>query len=312
MSNEKNFFDLVLAFCQWIKRCCLGIVSCITRTIRLTIQQWWAVLLGLALCLCVGIWHSSAPRRVFYGEAVMIFAPEARQQVTTQLDFLGSICHNPQMADRLHLENDYANTIHRIRHYNVIDFKNDSIADIIEHKKIGAFFGDTTNVVMPDRLSVRIYLKHETDFKTVCDALQRYFSEQPDIVRIDSVRKANLRDYIDFCNEELQRIDSLSNYEYFVRNQQLDLQFKQTLVMSERDQELYYTDRETLLRQRQKAEMVLSNNPNVVDFVGPMSACTFPRPWELSLWTIFGYFLGLGFALLAKYRKEIVAYMKEK
>lgn len=312
MSNEKNFFDLVLAFCQWVKGCCKRILSCITRTIRLSLQQWWAVVIGLALSVGVGLWHSSAPRRLFYGDAVILFAPEARQQVIAQLDYLGSLCHNPQMADKLGLKTDYANTIHRINHFNVIDFKNDSVADIIEYKKIGSFLADTSNVVMPDRVSVRVYLRHETDFNTFCQALQNYLSNQSDIARIDSVRKANLQQYIDFCNEELQRIDSLSNYEYFVRNQQLDLQFKQTLVMSERDQELYYTDREQLLRQRQTAESVLYSNPNVIDFVAPMSALTFPRLWEMCIWIVVGYFLGLCFALLAKYRKEIMAYLKEK
>ncbi|MDO4190775.1 MAG: hypothetical protein Q4D14_03685 [Bacteroidales bacterium] len=312
MTNEKNFFDLVIAFCHWVKRCAKGLVDCIARTIRLSLQQWWAVLIGIALCVAVGLWHSSANRRVFHGDAVMLFAPEARQNIISQIDYIGSLCHSPQMKDKLSLDADYANTIHKIKHYNIIDFKNDSVPDIIEYKKIGSFLADTFNVVMNDRLDIRIYMKHETDFQTVCQALQHYLATQPDIARIDSIRKANLRRYIEFCDEEIARIDSLSNYEYFIRNQQLDLQFKQTLVMSERDQELYYTDRETLLRQREKAENILYCNPNVVDFVAPMSALTFPRTWEMTIWIVVGYLFGLCLALLAKYRKEIGTYLKQR
>lgn len=310
MSNEKNFFDLVMAFCQWLRNCGRGIINCMAATVRLTIRQWWAVLIGMAMFVGVGLWHSSAPKRTFHGDAVLMFAPEARQNVIAQLDYIGSLCHNPQLADKLQIDSKYANTIHRIKHFNVIDFKNDSVPDIIEYKKIGSFLADTVNVVMPDRVSVRIYLKHETDFATICNALTRYLSEQPDIARIDSTRKAQLHAMLDFYDEELARVDSLSNYEYFVRNQQLDLQFKQTLVMSERDQELYYTDREFLLKQRNKVDAVLQANPDVVNFTAPMSALTFPRPWEMGLWLIFGYFFGLILAVIAKNRKQIVAYIK--
>lgn len=307
--REMNFFDLVMGMFRGVSRLFVSIGRMFGGMLRLTVRYWWAVLVGMAIFIVIGLYATSQNRRVFYGETTLLFAPEARPIVISHLQLLGSYCHSPLMQKTLHLDSAYAASVHRIKYYNLIDFKNDGIPDIIEYKKIGSFLKDTFNVVMPDRINIRIYMYHENDFQPIQEALLRYFSSLPEMQRIDSVYKAMIHARIELFAREKARIDSAASIEYLRDNSTLAIPIGEREVRLGMQKQFYYTHQQRMIDKQFDAATKLAANPNVVDFISDMPAASFPRSWAMIIWTLGGYVAGALLALCIKMRREIKTYL---
>jgi hypothetical protein len=307
-NRDMNLFDFILLCCKALCRLFKNIGVLFLQTVRLCLQYFWVFVACVALGV-LGGWLLTKPFvTMFKGNATIVYAEGMREVVKEGIiDFL-TLSKDQKME--YGMTEDVIDAFEGLFIYNVIDCNADSVVDYVDRKHSVAL-SDTLNLVVRDRVHLEVELFGSMNFKPFEIALTNYFNSQPYLVEADRRWKKIQQERLDYFTKEVARLDSFMTYDYFVKPQNLGVEWESHII-SERAQELYYADLLIVLKNKNYLEMQKMSTPGVINFQTPFVVYAMPFIWKYAIGLVVGVVLGLLMSLAIKYRAVIVSYLKEK
>jgi len=272
--------------------------------------------LTMGLSIFAAFYITKHEHRVYKSSAMITFSKEIKPMVIKELQAINTMAgaEKARFAELMNLLPEQAAQFKEIRYYQVIDFLNDSIPDIIDLKnKVN--LSDTISPCMTDHLGIKIYLKGSTDFRPYYQGLVNYFNKNQSIARVDSASKAMIAERIAFCNNELERLDKFSDYDYFggETRESVKLNFRNRDIRLEPSRkQLYYVDMRDLLKEKNYLTTFAASNKNVINFLSENPTIDIRPRWQLMIvFCVAGYIFSSILALMFKRRKQIWNYLKD-
>jgi len=309
--KELNLLDLIYLIFRGIWRFLKRFAHSLLLLLRFSIQNVWIILTFMVLAFFAGWFCTRPARTTFKGGATILFVEEARPAVFDQIVRLNSHCRTKQLSIDLNLPDSITNKIRKIETFNYIDLKNDLIPDFADFDQSPDFLVDTLNVVMNDRLYLRISAKGLTDFEPVQKGIQTYFDNQAGVSLLTKRGMSRLQTNMEAYTQEIKRLDSLANYEYFSKSKPTALEGGKTFVVVEKDKELFYKSIFTLIDKRDRVATQLAQNQHNINFQSDMVLSGPLLILSLVLWVLGGYVLGALTAWGIVRRKEMCAFLKK-
>lgn len=310
-NNELNLFDLIVMACRGIGRFVRRCGVALLHLVRFSVQQIWVVGAFVIAFGVAGFFLTQTKFTTFRGGATVLFVEEAAPMISEYMQRLDLYAKVPYMAASLGMPDSLQKKISKIECYRWIDCKHDNMPDFVDFDNDKSYWSDTTDVIMNDRLYLRIEARGLYDMACVQEWLQHYFDAQPELTALSEQGREVLRMNLQAYDREIMRIDSLSNREYFDNeSQKTDIR---NGVLQIKGKQLYYNDILNLISKRSNVETTLHQRPRNINFQNDIVVTSaMSRIVRLVLWVLAGYVLGLLAAMCIVYRKEIAAYMKPK
>jgi hypothetical protein len=155
------------------------------------------------------------------------------------------------LANSLELTDSTASKIKSIEAFYYIDINRDGKGDYVD---LDNSYNpkDTNQVVANNRIYLLVEVFDNHAFSDVKNGLLKYINKNPYLVQMNSIRKQQLSELIESTEREISKLDSLQNVDYFTNNNRLNASNDSRLMfLSEKDKQLYYRDKMTLMRQKQ-------------------------------------------------------------
>lgn len=308
--KDMNLFDFMRlcwnATGRGLKRFALFLL----QTLRLGLQYFWVVVICVVLSGIFGWLWTKPFATKFTGDATVLFTRGMRPSVEDALKLFISSDYDLKIQ-KYGVPDSILSKTKRINIYNVIDAKHDSVADFVD-LNYGIQMNDTMDVVMMDRLHIRIVMKGEKDFSSFQTGIARFVNDQPSVVRADEYCKAKELYKLNYIEREVARLDSFSTHDYFRRPRALGQERWGSMFITERDQELYYEDILIMLDKKDYVENHIAVTPEIVNFQSEFIVSCMPPIFKYAISLFLGLVLGLLVALLIKYRVVVIAYFREK
>ena len=217
--KETSLFDLIYAACKACGRGINRIICLLSRMIRLSWRKAYIVLPLLILGLAAGIYWTRPENRKYKVEAVLILNGPTEFDVAQALmpiEFAvdANMSETQNLQNLLQLEPEIARVTTRFEHFPVIDFRHDSVPDMIDYKRSHKR-SDTLDIVMDNRIAVRFRTKNINSGPTVQQNLLQYLNSQPQIQAAFEAKKADIERYAEFCRVQTEVLDSFIVEFYF-------------------------------------------------------------------------------------------------
>ena len=318
--KETSLFDLIYAACKACGRGINRIICLLSRMIRLSWRKAYIVLPLLILGLAAGIYWTRPENRKYKVEAVLILNGPTEFDVAQALmpiEFAvdANMSETQNLQNLLQLEPEIARVTTRFEHFPVIDFRHDSVPDMIDYKRSHKR-SDTLDIVMDNRIAVRFRTKNINSVPTVQQNLLQYLNSQPQIQAAFEAKKADIERFAEFCRVQTEVLDSFIVEFYF--NQGTGSQNKVRpwspgLVVGSREVQAMHNDMFELLERRKQVTHELSQMtaPVVLDsnFALNPAPVRNPHIWRI-LFMLAGWIAGAVLAWLIEDRKNILAWLR--
>ena len=318
--KETSLFDLIYAACKACGRGINRIICLLSRMIRLSWRKAYIVLPLLILGLAAGIYWTRPENRKYKVEAVLILNGPTEFDVAQALmpiEFAvdANMSETQNLQNLLQLEPEIARVTTRFEHFPVIDFRHDSVPDMIDYKRSHKR-SDTLDIVMDNRIAVRFRTKNINSVPTVQQNLLQYLNSQPQIQAAFEAKKADIERFAEFCRVQTEVLDSFIVEFYF--NQGTGSQNKVRpwspgLVVGSREVQAMHNDMFELLERRKQVTHELSQMtaPVVLDsnFALNPEPVRNPHIWRI-LFMLAGWIAGAVLAWLIEDRKNILAWLR--
>ena len=318
--KETSLFDLIYAACKACGRGINRIICLLSRMIRLSWRKAYIVLPLRILGLAAGIYWTRPENRKYKVEAVLILNGPTEFDVAQALmpiEFAvdANMSETQNLQNLLQLEPEIARVTTRFEHFPVIDFRHDSVPDMIDYKRSHKR-SDTLDIVMDNRIAVRFRTKNINSVPTVQQNLLKYLNSQPQIQAAFEAKKADIERYAEFCRVQTEVLDSFITEFYF--NQGISTQTKVRawspgLVVGSREVQVMHNDMFELMERRKQVthELSLMTAPVVLDsnFALNPEPVRNPHIWRI-LFMLAGWIAGAVLAWLIEDRKNILAWLR--
>lgn len=308
--REINLFDFIIICWRAVKRFFRNIGVTLLRMFRLSVQYIWITLLFVILGCIVGYIWTRPFATTYKGECTVTFTEDMRPRIKEGFAMMQNTLPQTLVADYGFPEEAMDN-FKELKTYNVIDQKPDSVADFADYKGSIAP-DDTMNVVMPDRLRLRVYAKGATDFNSLRVPMQRFFHTLPMMEEADSMYKQLDRSRLAIYERELERMDSLLNYDYFEKTKQMTLTKDWYVIVTEKEREPLHGYVFQLMRKRDHKKMQVESDKDIINFEGGFVVHAMNPLWKFAIGVFGGYVLSVLVALAVKYRRSIAEYMGKR
>ena len=311
--REMNLFEFIRLICRSIVNFFKAIGVFLLQTTRLAYHYWWIVLICGAVGFGLSFWLGQDHKVKYEGEATVFFSPYLRSQVKDGLNLYVMQLGSGYAPERIPpMTYEAASKFRKIESFNVIDCKNDSIPDYVDYGKSFKLMADTFNVVMPDRMVIRIKAKGMKEFSIFKESLQNFYANRPEYIIANEQRKVIEGKKLAMLEKEVARLDSFSTYDYLEKPAQLSLEMSRTMLISERKQEIYTPYLLGAMNKYNYIANQVAMTPEVINFQSDFVVIRTPEVWIWIFGTCAGIIIGLLIALALKYKQEIKTYMSEK
>ncbi|MFC2098669.1 hypothetical protein ACFLSP_02880 [Bacteroidota bacterium] len=219
------------------------------------------------------------------------------------------------ISSTLEISEESARLIKNIEAFYFIDVNRDGIGDHVDYNN-RYNPEDTTKSIIKSRLLIRAEVLDNIVFNEVKQGLIRYINNNPYLITVNDLRKVELQELIDQSAHEINKLDSLQDFEYYkdLAGGKLNRE-GQIVFLNENMTQLYYLDKTALLLKQldYKRSLALATDPITIikDFT-PLQAEENPLIEYLIKFSVIMAFLGYIFMMLIAYRKRIVEYLSEK
>ena len=302
--RELNLFEFIILMWKSTKRGFGNLGSFFKKIYILSLKYFWIVFPAVIILFIAGYFYSQPKNTIYKANGIITFAKEAKLMIINELNALNTL-DRQQLAENLNISPNELSKFVRFKTFNVIDFLNDSIPDIVVSKNIDQQMTDTTNVVQSDMLGLQITMKGSMNYTPYIEGLTAYFNRVKPIVRVDSASKAMLRERINFCNVELERLDRFSEYDYFGGGRKTLKSDLGGITMEPSRKKLYYWDKRDLLKEKQYLITRAADRQNVINFTSNyMSITASRRIYKLAAFSFLGLCFGVIVANVIDRRKS--------
>lgn len=230
------------------------------------------------------------------------------------------------LSQMLNISVSEAASIKRIDAYWLIDKNRDGVADEVDYEN--KFEPDTINAAekINNRFLVQLLIYHPEYIETIQNKFEAFLYTYPRLEQITSVKRRNLESEIKRINSELTLLDSLKYYEYFLKDKErleknigvipFDKFLLSTTPEEEKPARLLHDVTLALETKNQENISSLELNTEPFRFISKFVKVNNPvnidKEKKVSLkYLASSLLLGLLFALLLRYKKEIFLFVKE-
>ncbi|MEE3483743.1 MAG: hypothetical protein VZQ98_05405 [Bacteroidales bacterium] len=317
MENEKREIDLVDVIkdlFESIKKLVTNIFSFLGWILRLIYHE---KIIMIIFCLigCLAGYYVSRTK-IYRAEVELRFnANHDAYFYKNMVDPLYNQCKYRDInsiAQHFKLSETEAASIVNIQSFYYVDVLIDGSPNYIDYNGIYNAL-DTSSAIMPDRLRLLVDCTDSTMFKKMEDAFTYFFSENPQIVKENELRRNQLNEKISATTNEIVMLDSLRKREYFVRKRDVELSTDKMVVV-EREMKLYHNEILTLENMKQQLVWDRDVFEDGVCFTNHFEYNPHPINSRIKMILIFGLiFLTLGFIVsVIKVKKDkVFTYLKK-
>ncbi len=314
-SKEINLLQLISVFIDWLKKVALAIVNVLGGILKLSYRQIIVLIIVIGASVVVGQYLSRKSARIYSAEAMaMIYGAEAQtvRDISRQIETSSPIDPLTSLSQKLSIPDSIANNIVGINSFYVIDYMNDSVADMVDFGNNHSL-SDTTNIRMKDRVYFRLKTRNIAQVPIIEAALLKYFNSNNTLKTQFENKKNELIQQVNICDSEMKRLDSLAKVTYF-KNPDKQLRFDNNrLIVGEQYKQLFYG--ELLRLQKEKAEtqdkLINFSEPVVIPsgfVINPTAENGRLKYGVYSL--LIGYAISILIAIFVENYKKIFKYLK--
>jgi hypothetical protein len=276
------------------------------------------MLIFLALGMGLGYFiYSRAPSQY---SSEMIAQPNGFTSIDMKhyIDDIHDMCVNDNvegLAKSFGISRESAKLISNIEAFYFIDVNLDGIGDEVDYK--GNFDpADSTMEIIQGRILIRAEVYQNEVFNEVREGLKKYINDNQYLIDVNILRKMELESQINLTQNEIDKLDSLQNYEYYKSlDESRTNKEGQIVFLNENPTQLYYKDKELLLARNLKYQKALELATDPITIIKDFSALqTEVNPVLLYLLKYGFYFAFLGYLYLMfyAYRKRLIPYLSAK
>jgi len=315
--KELNLVDVLSLGWQACKKVFMGGMNILGWSLRTCYQKKWIMLLFLLAGLAWGYWSVRQHNPFRSGFGLNSFCKQPYYAIE-QVREVGRHCGR-DLDKFLNIDAQTASQIISITPYYVVDIDRNSTIDIIDYKERFRT-GSLVYTWSITQFYVEVISRTESAVPVVRQALLDKMNSSFVLYDPWKINMDNEKRWISVLNDELHRIDSLQNV-MFQENRLVPTIVKknepnneQTYASESRIQSLT-REKSTLMSHITAHEIRMKNLS-----YGPISSTT-PIVYEGQMrslkmemikYGLLGILLGLGFILLIKYRKAIIAYLNKE
>lgn len=321
MTENTSLFDLILAFCRWIKNLCIGCWQWCGKCVRLSLRRWYITVPMLCIGFGLGFMGSSFPYRFYRVEGMAILNGTTPELVSNRYNdlnkmFPAALLPSQGKVDLLQwegAEQDCFKFSH-FKSFAVVDYLRDSIPDRVDIK--GKFDGtDTLHMRMQNRLYLRFVTRDLPNVAQAEKVILNYLNTDPQLIAAYESHKANLEWESQFCERQVNLLDSFTTDYLF--HQGTDAHFRPNqyqMLIGNRDIRLLHMDILQLLEHKKYVdrELALCTAPVVMEsgfMVSPRAINR--RSNTIPLVLLVFYALSLVISALVENRQSIREWMKQ-
>lgn len=312
--QEIDLLDLLNNMCCSIKGAAIWLAKTLGNTLRLTYSYKWLFILCMAFGLGWAIYETSGPRTMYRGDLTLRLNCGNLSLYSEQIEQLNKFIKNKDtegLAEALNINTQQATKIGFIKTYYFVAPNKDSSSSFVDYyQKYDA--GDTLNTRQKDKIVISIGLRDRRLYPAMQKVITSYFNQNQYLQSLNNTHRKNLMEQEQAIELDLNRLDSLQRIEFFnKKNSDLYLTDRTTIRSGQRD--LYYNDKQQLMRMKKLMETDLSTGDGVVSIISPFHPTAkayvgICKALPCRLAEVYLMFVLL--ALLLKYRKQIINYLK--
>ncbi len=316
--EDINLMEIILLFISGIKKIFINLFNLIGGLLQLAYRHKTKFTILIILGGLSSLYFSQKSKRIYKVEAMIkLNGVDAStiKNIGKQLSLSSPVFESTSYESKLGISTDIAKRIKSLEFFPVIDFKRDSIPDIVDFKRKHSL-EDTVNVIMDNYLYARLKIRKDVkDAEKIMFYIIDYFNSQKSVLNDFIIYKNNLEERINLCDTELKRLDSLANKSYFEKRQnQIKYEYNQLLVGSNKIQ-LFYDDQLELQKTKERTNEVLlkATAPTTL----PSGVIINPRATNGRvkmglLGIIAGFILAVIISLFTENRKKWLEYLNKK
>lgn len=223
------------------------------------------------------------------------------------------------LAKKMALDTAITKHIKSINAYWFIDEDDDGVADYVDFKREFNQLDDTIQRRVPKVLDVRVHVQNSEVISQLEGGLLHYLESNNILKRLNNSRTNLLKTLISKTTQEIDQLDSLQSYEYFVKERKADIDFgslgRLRIQGEEKDTRLLH---EQILSLEEKRLGYESQLDVYGDIISVLSGFAISEKPEKSLFNVmikqglilsfFGYIL----LFLLGHRKAVLEFLEDK
>ncbi len=319
-THELSLWDLCLTCLQGIGRFLAWAYRTALSILRLSLHAWYIVLPLTLAAGAAGLYCSRMDNRIYKVGTMVHLSGVTRadvNQVYTSLTYALPGCVNAAQSldNQLQLDGSQIGRAYRFETFDVIDYRNDSIPDVVDFERKHDM-ADTVNVIMPNYLYLSFRTKTPQLAQTVGNAIVAYLNRNAGLQAGFQSGKAVLERQSQFCHEQIEKLDSLTSAFYFEQAGSGQIQssrWASALVVGDRSIDILHPDILPLFVHTEyiDRELGLATAPVVAlnDFMVHPHAVNGPIKCTV-LALMLGYLLGCAIAYAWKKRKDLLEWVQ--
>ena len=297
--REITLLELLIIIWRKLKKCLCEIFRFIKLTVCLSVKYFWVLMASMVVFFALGYVATLPILTKYRVEGVATFFTENRLALENEIRVLNSLkeTNSDLFNKKFNITQQQNKYLKEIRLLPVIDFLNDSVPDVIAMENNAYIMSDTVNRVVPYMVSVCFIFRGNMDYKPYMEGLVSYLDHVESLRKTDSIAKATTMSKIAFYDKEIERLERLSEYDYFQADKgglSLDYSKKQGITIESSSKRLYYEDIKKLIKERDFLSNYASNKDHVINFMSPdMMVYSFSRIKLLAIFLIVGLAVGI-------------------
>lgn len=297
--------------------------------LRFSIRYSYIIFSIALLCFFGGLYLSKSQKPYYRTSAVIQSNTISNSNLINYINRLHTLLDNADstsLAKVLDIPVHEASKVIDLQAFWMIDKNKDGIADEIDYDN--AFVPDSISdaVRITDRFHVELLTFDPSISPDIQGKLDAYLKTYPRLEQISEIKKQNLSNEITRINAEIKILDSLKNYEYFVKEKELKEYDKNTVKLN---QLMLSSSEEPVQPTRLLHENILNlfdqnlNNYRALEletepfvflskFIEVTNPVNINKETHMSIKLgLLGLVIGYLISLTVKYRKEISLFVKE-
>ncbi|UCG28699.1 MAG: hypothetical protein JSV24_04900, partial [Bacteroidales bacterium] len=231
-------------------------------------------------------------------------------EMMSHINDLHNLCREGNynvLSEYLKLDSNIAVKIKDINAFWIIDQNKDGIGDYVDYQN-DFDLNDTSHTRISNRFNLQVEVYDNTGFMDVTEGLYNYVAANPYLTNLNENRKRRIKELIVQVDEELLKLDSLQQYEYFKNEPEREKTDGQMLIWNEKELKLLHPDLIQLFRLKQQYEKELEIFPDVItvikDFT-PLAQVENPKSSYIIRWAIVFVIIGIVAKFIFDQRKNI-------
>ncbi len=256
--KEIDLIDLFKVIGRVIKRGVNWIVRSILFLVIFGIRNAHWILISLIIGILAGYLFFSNTSRYYSSD--MIAKPNGIPAIDLiqYINDLGNFAksnNSKAIALAMDQNDSIAMKLKSIQAYPYLDINKDGIGDFLD--LVGKYNPMDTNVVVSnDRVYIQVEVFDNKSFNYIKQGLLNYLKKNKYFNEVYKLHIQNLKELILFTENELAKLDSLQDVDYFHKDSyELNRgQNTQLMFLSEKDKHMYYKDKADLINKKQAFE----------------------------------------------------------